>query len=72
MLTAPPSPHDDTVDALITLYRNLIGEHPDRDGYHRAMVDDRRVYSHCRFRTRTARRQGRGGATDVSLASTRN
>jgi PPOX class probable F420-dependent enzyme len=34
---------DDTVEALIALYRNIAGEHPDWDDYRRAMVDDRRV-----------------------------
>jgi PPOX class probable F420-dependent enzyme len=33
----------DTVEALIALYRNIAGEHPDWDDYRRAMVDDRRV-----------------------------
>ncbi|MGZ6780492.1 MAG: PPOX class F420-dependent oxidoreductase [Mycobacterium sp.] len=43
-LTAPAaSVDDDTVEALVTLYRNLAGEHPDWDDYRRAMVDDRRV-----------------------------
>ncbi len=37
------SPNDDTVEGLITLYRNIAGEHPDWDDYRRAMVDDRRV-----------------------------
>jgi PPOX class probable F420-dependent enzyme len=44
ILTPPAaSPHDDTVEALIALYRNIAGEHPDWDDYRRAMVDDRRV-----------------------------
>ena len=34
---------DDTVEALITLYRNIAGEHPDWDEYRQAMVTDRRV-----------------------------
>lgn len=34
---------DDTVEALIVLYRNIAGEHPDWDDYRRAMVTDRRV-----------------------------
>jgi PPOX class probable F420-dependent enzyme len=34
---------DDTVEALIALYRNIAGEHPDWDDYRRAMVEDRRV-----------------------------
>jgi PPOX class probable F420-dependent enzyme len=44
ILSAPAaSPHDDTVEALIALYRNIAGEHPDWDDYRRAMVTDRRV-----------------------------
>ena len=43
-LTAPAAAVDDpTVDALVELYRNIGGEHPDWDEYRRAMVDDRRV-----------------------------
>ena len=34
---------DDTVEALIALYRNIAGEHPDWDDYRQAMVTDRRV-----------------------------
>ena len=42
---SPPAadPHDDTVEALIALYRNIAGEHPDWDDYRRAMITDRRV-----------------------------
>ncbi|MFY9918676.1 MAG: PPOX class F420-dependent oxidoreductase [Mycobacterium sp.] len=44
ILTPPAaSRDDDTVEALIGLYRNIAGEHPDWDDYRRAMVDDRRV-----------------------------
>ncbi|RWA15903.1 pyridoxine 5'-phosphate oxidase [Mycolicibacterium elephantis DSM 44368] len=44
VLTPPAAaPDDDTVEALITLYRNIAGEHPDWDDYRRAMVDERRV-----------------------------
>ncbi|MGW0159096.1 PPOX class F420-dependent oxidoreductase [Mycobacterium sp. NPDC003323] len=44
VLTPPAAnPHDDTVEGLIALYRNIAGEHPDWDDYRRAMVDDRRV-----------------------------
>nr|CRL78741.1 PPOX class F420-dependent protein [Mycolicibacterium malmesburyense] len=44
MLTPPAAaPDDDTVEALIALYRNIAGEHPDWDDYRQAMVDDRRV-----------------------------
>src|SRR4051812_13120164 len=34
---------DDTVDALIDLYRSVGGEHPDLDDYRRAMVADGRA-----------------------------
>ena len=44
ILTPPAaSLDDDTVEALIALYRNIAGEHPDWEDYRRAMVDDRRV-----------------------------
>jgi uncharacterized protein len=44
VLTPPAaSEDDDTVKALIELYRSIAGEHPDWDDYRRAMVDDRRV-----------------------------
>ena len=43
-LTPPAaSPDDDTVEALIALYRNIAGEHPDWDDYRQAMQRDRRV-----------------------------
>ncbi|OBH80320.1 PPOX class F420-dependent oxidoreductase [Mycobacterium scrofulaceum] len=43
-LTPPAAdPNDDTVEALIALYRNIAGEHPDWDEYRQAMVTDRRV-----------------------------
>ncbi|MGI9123208.1 MAG: PPOX class F420-dependent oxidoreductase [Mycobacterium sp.] len=43
-LSAPAaSADDDTVEALVALYRNITGEHPDWDDYRRAMVLDRRV-----------------------------
>jgi len=35
--------HDATVEELITLYRDVQGEHPDWDDYRRAMVEDRRI-----------------------------
>jgi PPOX class probable F420-dependent enzyme len=43
---SPPAadPHDDTVEALIALYRDIAGEHSDWDDYRRAMVTDRRVF----------------------------
>jgi uncharacterized protein len=44
ILTPPAAtPRDDTVEALIALYRNIAGEHPDWDDYRNAMVTDRRV-----------------------------
>jgi PPOX class probable F420-dependent enzyme len=36
-------PHDATVEELITLYRDVQGEHPDWDDYRRAMVGDQRL-----------------------------
>ncbi len=43
-LTPPAAaPDDETVEALIALYRNIAGEHPDWDEYREAMVIDRRV-----------------------------
>ncbi|MDT5398383.1 MAG: hypothetical protein QOK33_1614 [Mycobacterium sp.] len=44
-ILSPPAatPDDDTVEALIALYRNIAGEHADWDEYRRAMVQDRRV-----------------------------
>lgn len=44
VLTAPAAADDDeTVEALVNLYRSIAGEHPDWDEYRRAMVLDRRV-----------------------------
>jgi uncharacterized protein len=43
-LTPPAAaPGDDTVEALIALYRSIAGEHSDWDEYRHAMVTDRRV-----------------------------
>ena len=43
-LTPPAAaPGDDTVEALVALYRDIAGEHPDWDDYRQAMVTDRRV-----------------------------
>ena len=43
-LTPPASaPDDDTVEALVALYRNIAGERPDWDEYREVMVTDRRV-----------------------------
>ena len=44
ILTPPAAASDDdTVEALIALYRNVAGEHPDWADYRQAMVADRRV-----------------------------
>ena len=40
---AAAAPDDDTVESLITLYRNVAGEHPDWDDFRQAMVVERRV-----------------------------
>ena len=40
---AAADPDDDTVEALVGLYRRIAGEHPDWDDYRRAMVPERRV-----------------------------
>ncbi|MFJ3822221.1 PPOX class F420-dependent oxidoreductase [Streptomyces nodosus] len=36
-------PYDDTVEELVRLYRDVLGEHPDWDEYRAAMVRDRRL-----------------------------
>jgi len=36
-------PQDETVEALVALYRDLQGEHPDWQEYRQAMVADQRV-----------------------------
>lgn len=48
---SPPaaSPDDETVESLVTLYRNVAGEHPDWDEYREAMVVDRRVLMRLRI-----------------------
>ena len=48
---SPPAtdPHDDTVEALVGLYRRLGGEHPDWVEYRAAMVADQRVVLTLRF-----------------------
>lgn len=37
------APDDDTVEALVALYRSMAGEHPDWDEFRAAMVADRRL-----------------------------
>jgi PPOX class probable F420-dependent enzyme len=51
-------PHDATVEELITLYRDVQGEHPDWDDYRRAMVEDKRLV--LRLRVERAYGQARG------------
>lgn len=48
---SPPAaaPDDETVESLVTLYRNVAGEHPDWDEYREAMVVDRRVLLRLRI-----------------------
>jgi PPOX class probable F420-dependent enzyme len=36
-------PHDATVDELVRLYRDVLGEHPDWDDFRATMVRDRRL-----------------------------
>ncbi len=36
-------PHDATVEELVRLYRDVLGEHPDWDDFRAAMVRDRRL-----------------------------
>ncbi|MEV0179061.1 PPOX class F420-dependent oxidoreductase [Streptomyces sp. NPDC050625] len=36
-------PYDETVEELVRLYRDIVGEHPDWDDYRAAMVRDRRL-----------------------------
>ncbi|MGW0994425.1 PPOX class F420-dependent oxidoreductase [Streptomyces sp. NPDC002523] len=36
-------PYDETVEELVRLYRDVVGEHPDWDDYRAAMVRDRRL-----------------------------
>lgn len=36
-------PYDDTVEELVRLYRDVLGEHPDWEDYRAAMVRDRRL-----------------------------
>jgi len=36
-------PYDETVEELVRLYRDVLGEHPDWDDFRAAMVRDRRL-----------------------------
>ncbi|TVZ96702.1 PPOX class F420-dependent oxidoreductase [Streptomyces sp. BK340] len=36
-------PYDETVEELVRLYRDVLGEHPEWDDYRAAMVRDRRL-----------------------------
>lgn len=43
-LTPPAAdPHDAAVEALVSYYRDISGEHPDWDEYRAAMVSDKRL-----------------------------
>ena len=57
---SPPAadPHDDTVEALVELYRRLGGEHPDWAEYRAAMVTDRRVVLTLEFERVYGARRG--------------
>lgn len=58
-LTPPAAdPRDDTVEALVDLYRSLAGEHPDWAEYRAAMVADRRVVLTLAFEHVYGARQG--------------
>ncbi|MFI6685407.1 TIGR03618 family F420-dependent PPOX class oxidoreductase [Streptomyces sp. NPDC050485] len=52
-------PYDETVEELVSLYRDLRGEHPDWDEYRGAMVRDRRLV--LRLRVERAYGQPRQG-----------
>jgi hypothetical protein len=47
-------PHDDTVEELVRLYRDVLGEHPDWEDYRAAMVRDRRRWCGCAWSAPTA------------------
>ncbi|WP_329461842.1 PPOX class F420-dependent oxidoreductase [Streptomyces sp. NBC_01431] len=53
-------PHDETVEELVSLFRDVQGEHPDWDEYRAAMVRDRRLV--LRLRVERAYGQPRQGA----------
>ncbi|WP_438290175.1 PPOX class F420-dependent oxidoreductase [Streptomyces sp. HUAS TT7] len=52
-------PYDETVEELVTLYRDVRGEHPDWDEYRKVMVRDRRLV--LRLRVERAYGQPRQG-----------
>ncbi|OIJ64771.1 PPOX class F420-dependent oxidoreductase [Streptomyces mangrovisoli] len=55
-------PHDETVEELIRLYRDILGEHPDWDDYRAAMVRDGRLVVRLRVeRAYGIPRRGDGG-----------
>ena len=51
------APDDPTVDELVEVYREILGEHPDWDEYRAAMVADRRLV----VRLRVERVYGQAG-----------
>ena len=52
-------PHDDTVEALVDLYRAVKGEHPDWDEYRTAMVADGRLVVRLRVESTYGQLPGR-------------
>ncbi|MET7285330.1 PPOX class F420-dependent oxidoreductase [Streptomyces sp. NPDC005573] len=43
LMPVAADPHDETVEELVRLYRDVLGEHPDWDDFRAAMVRDRRL-----------------------------
>jgi len=43
LLPVARDPHDETVEELIRVYRDILGEHPDWDDYRTTMVRDGRL-----------------------------
>ncbi|GKQ41855.1 PPOX class F420-dependent oxidoreductase [Streptomyces sp. A012304] len=41
-------PYDETVEELVRLYRDVVGEHPDWEDFRAAMVRDRRLVARLR------------------------
>ncbi|WP_327351918.1 PPOX class F420-dependent oxidoreductase [Streptomyces sp. NBC_01304] len=53
-------PHDATVEELITLFRDVRGEHPDWDDYRAAMVRDQRIVLRLHVERAYGQRRGQG------------
>ncbi|CAM5714733.1 PPOX class probable F420-dependent enzyme OS=Streptomyces griseomycini OX=66895 GN=FHS37_005850 PE=4 SV=1 [Streptomyces griseomycini] len=54
-------PHDEAVEELVRLYRDVNGEHPDWDDYRAAMVRDRRLVLRLRVERVYGIPRGDGG-----------